>query len=236
MQSGILGSFLRRTRRVAHALIYHLSVKHTISRFDVTSLFGFTLCVQPGVFHPKLFKTTKAFGRFLSTQALSGKRVLEMGCGSGLLSLIAARQGGKVTAVDVNPAAVSCTRFNALLNGLECEIDCAESDLFRKVSDRSGFDLIMWSPPFYPRNPSDMAERAWYSGEGYSVIRDFANSVRQFLNTGGFVYLLLSTEVDEGTIKGIFSSAQFEFEPAYSERGLFENITIYRFYSKPSNT
>ena len=48
--------------------------------------------------------------------------VLEIGTGSGVVALTLARAGGRVTATDLNPAAVALTRRNAAANGLAVEL------------------------------------------------------------------------------------------------------------------
>jgi release factor glutamine methyltransferase len=58
---------------------------------------GFTLVVYPTVFHPKLFLTSEFFARFLATANLEGKRVADVGTGSGILALAAARAGATVS-------------------------------------------------------------------------------------------------------------------------------------------
>ena len=214
-------------RRIVHAMIYHISIKRAISRFDVTSLFGLTLCIPPTVFHPRFFRTSRIFAQFLGTQNFQGELVLEMGCGSGLLSLIAARQGAKVTALDVNSAAVAAAGFNSTLNGLENSIRCLESDLFSALHERDTFDCIIWSPPFYPKDPVSMAERAWYSGSGYSVIREFAHTARNHMRPHGRMLLLRSTEVDEDMIRSMFSEEGFSSAAAYCQHRPFETVTVY---------
>ena len=59
--------------------------------------------------------------------------VLEIGCGSGIISMHLA-QRGNVTAIDINPKAVEATKFNSKENDLEIEV--LEGDLFSCVKDR----------------------------------------------------------------------------------------------------
>ncbi len=75
-----------------------------------------------------------------------GSRFLEVGCGSGYVSIVAAKLGARVDAVDVNPAAVECTRRNAELNGVEIRV--WQSDLFNNVRDH--YDWIVMNPPYLP--------------------------------------------------------------------------------------
>ena len=79
---------------------------------------GFTLVVYPTVFHPKLFLTSEFFARFLAKANLEGKRVADVGTGSGILALAAARAGATVVALDINPKAVKAATDNACANGL----------------------------------------------------------------------------------------------------------------------
>ncbi|HYE44927.1 MAG TPA: 50S ribosomal protein L11 methyltransferase [Caulobacter sp.] len=52
-------------------------------------------------------------------EAVAGRRVLDLGAGSGLVGIVAARAGAKrVTAVDVDPFAVAAIPMNAALNGV----------------------------------------------------------------------------------------------------------------------
>lgn len=74
-----------------------------------------------------------------------GGRVLDLGCGSGALACLAARDGSTVTGVDVNPRALAFARFNGQLNGLE--VEWLEGDLFAPVAGRR-FDLVLCNPPY----------------------------------------------------------------------------------------
>src|SRR5438094_29518 len=79
---------------------------------------GFRLIVRPTVFHPRYFITSEFFASFIGRQDLNGKRVADVGTGSGILGLAAARAGAaSVTAVDVNPNAALTAAENARANG-----------------------------------------------------------------------------------------------------------------------
>jgi len=76
-----------------------------------------------------------------------GQKTLDLGSGCGLLSVMAAARGDKVTATDLNPRAAEFTMFNASLNGV-ANIECLTGDTFEAVRGRE-FDLILANPPFF---------------------------------------------------------------------------------------
>ena len=218
-------------RGVQHACVYHLFVKRALARTDVTTMFGLRLTVPPSVFHPRFFRTTKFLGEYLQTLDLRGRDFLEMGCGSGILSLIAARGGATVTAVDINPRAVATTLSNATVNRLGRNVSAIVSDLFAEIPANGGFDYILWNPPFYPVEPTDDASHAWNAGDGYGVLARFAGTVRGFLRPGGKLILQVSTEIDAETVLSLFSSRGLSPALVASKRLPFETLSIYEFPS-----
>jgi release factor glutamine methyltransferase len=81
-----------------------------------------------------------------------GERVLEIGAGSGLAAVLAARAGAQVIATDIRPEAVECTRENAARNGVAETVDVRLGDGFTPVAGMR-FDLICTSPPQMPTPP-----------------------------------------------------------------------------------
>jgi ribosomal protein L11 methyltransferase len=78
--------------------------------------------LDPGLaFGTGTHPTTKMCLRWLATQPdVDKRRVLDYGCGSGILAIGAALTGaGAIDAVDIDPAAVQSTRLNAAANGVQ---------------------------------------------------------------------------------------------------------------------
>jgi release factor glutamine methyltransferase len=196
-----------------------------LRRADRVDLLGFQLEVQPGVFHPGLFFSSRILGGYLGTLPLTGKRVLDMGTGSGIQALVAARRGARVSALDLNPAAVECARRNLERNGLAKGAAVLESDLFSALPAEQQFDLIIWNPPFYPRPPRDAARQAWDAGPGYDVINRFAGESPAHLAPGGSIVLILSSDMDEELCLGFFRGCTVN--PVLRKRRLFERLSVY---------
>jgi ribosomal protein L11 methyltransferase len=64
--------------------------------------------------------TTRLVLRFLEQFVKGGERLLDYGCGSGILAIAAAKLGaGPIDAVDIEPQSVEVARANARANGVE---------------------------------------------------------------------------------------------------------------------
>jgi 16S rRNA G1207 methylase RsmC len=97
-----------RSRRILRAAIHFLSYHFILNRRRTTHahVAGFRLIVRPMVFHPRYFVTSAFFARFLLKLDLRGKRVADVGTGSGILALADAQAGAaSVLALDINPNA-----------------------------------------------------------------------------------------------------------------------------------
>lgn len=90
---------------------------------------------------PRPGRDTINFTRYISKQ--SGKKVLDVGTGSGFIAIYLALNGRDVTASDINPRALEVAKENAL--NLGANINFIQSDLFDNISQK--FDLIIFNPP-----------------------------------------------------------------------------------------
>lgn len=87
-------------------------------------------------------ETTRLVIRLLEDYVKPGIRVLDVGCGSGILAICASRLGaGECLACDIDPTAVRVAKENVRDSGLT-NIECFQSDLLRGVDDSKPFDLI----------------------------------------------------------------------------------------------
>ncbi|MDI1475036.1 50S ribosomal protein L11 methyltransferase [Polyangium sp. y55x31] len=102
-----------------------------------------------------LFAEQQFFLDELARDRIRGAEVLEIGLGSGVLSIGAARAGARrVTALEINPRAKIFAGFNAMMNGVADRIAIVDGDerLFLPVAGRR-FDYVMSNPPFEPTPP-----------------------------------------------------------------------------------
>lgn len=129
-----------------------------------------------------------------STQALAqmmihrpAGQVLDLGTGSGVLALLAARTANHVVAADLNPRAAAMTAFNAALNGA-ANVESRTGNLFDPVSGRT-FDLILCNPPFVIA-PTAGRMHSQTGRHADDLCRSIVQAAPQFLRPSGFCQLV----------------------------------------------
>jgi len=194
-------------RKLVHFFSYHFILSR--NRSTQTRVAGLDLAVLPTVFHPKIFVTSGFFAKFLQSLDMTGKSVVEVGTGSGILSLSAAKAGARsVVALDINPAAVETARLNAAKNGF-AQVSALVSDLFSALPADRKFDVIISSPPSFSGEPRDDADRAWHAGPGYRDILSLFDQAGRRLEPDGRMYLLLSSDTNIALMQSLMRSAGF---------------------------
>ena len=220
------GQWRRGLRSTIHFLSYHFILKRRATRRTYAA--GFRMVVRPTVFHPRYFITSEFFASFIGRLDLTGKRVADVGTGSGILALAAARAGAaKVTAIDVNPNAALSATENARANGFDNRITAMCSDLLSALAPSTLFDVIITSPPSFPGEPRDLADRAWHAGPNYRDIALLFEQARERLAPGGRVYILLSSDSDLDLFSALITRARFEALLAAERSLLIELFIIY---------
>ena len=164
------------------------------------SYLGLDLIVPPGVFPPT--PMSDLVGHAVLDEVDAKDRVLDMGTGSGVNAILAARSAPEVLGVDINPLAVAAARHNAKRNGVRAEF--AVSDVFANVTGT--FDLMIIDPPFRWFAPRDVAEQA-ITDENYAAICRFFAEVPQRLRPGGRVLLFFGTSGDQDHILALGAGA-----------------------------
>lgn len=182
------------------------------------------LTIPVSVFHPAFFGSSKAFASFLKTQPLEHKSLLEIGCGSGILSIIAAKKGAEVTAIDINESAVLATRKNAIDNRVT--ITTLKSDLFEQLKGLK-FDIVIINPPFFRGQPSKAGDYAWYAGEQLDFFKRFFKEIYSYVTAQPSVWMILSEKCDIHSISNLAKLEGIQMVEIYRQKRLFENFVIY---------
>jgi 16S rRNA (guanine1207-N2)-methyltransferase len=154
---------------------------------------------RPGVFsHRRVDGGARALLK--AAQAQPGDRVLELGCGSGVVSLALAlrHEGIQVHAIDSNARAVECTRQGAKINGISTisvQLSTAEEVAGEKF-DEASMDLVVANPPYY---------------SNYRIAEIFARRAARVLRPDGTaLFVTKKSDWYELTLPGLFSSVAVE--------------------------
>lgn len=194
--------FRKILRPVPHLIRWYLSKKRSFQYHDLF------VDIIPGVFHPGFFFSTKMMLQFAEKQSFQGSTLLEIGAGTGIISLLAANMGAKVTATDISQLAIENIRLNAGKNHLPLTI--IQSDLFENIPITS-FDWILVNPPYYAKKPIHEEDFAWYCGEHHEYFIRFFRSLPTFITSKTNTVMVLSDVCNLPVIFRIGSEHNFEF-------------------------
>ena len=179
--------------------------------------------------------------------------VLDMGCGCGCLTLLAAQEAGdlgaKIYASDLLPEAVATTRLNLLRfadvhNNRPKTHLMPAGDLFQPLSGHC-FDLIIFNAPWVVSRARNRAEIAIHD-EKQRTLRRFFDDLPNYLNPSGRVligYADASGAKAIARLEGLIDAVGLTVLNRFKERVAthrtkrkWENITVYELVNEKSDT
>ena len=181
--------------------------------------------VPPQVFHPGFFFSTQLLVRYLNRIPLERKTLLELGAGSGYISIHAAKKGAQVTATDINPVAVEFLLKNSMHN--KVRLDIIQSDLFNAIPQQS-FDIIAINPPYYKKKPQTLLDFAWFCGENGEYFSELFAQLSNYMHTSSEVIMVLCEGCDIDMIHLFARTNGFSFKLMVAKQNLLEKNFIYK--------
>jgi release factor glutamine methyltransferase len=185
---------------------------------------GLVLQVPDSVYQP-------SDDSFMLADAAKGLRgeVLEIGCGSGIVSLVAAKTAKNVLGIDVNPDAVACAKANAEKNGIR-NAEFARGDLFSSTGSRR-FDAILFNPPYLPTDESEhirgRLNQAFDGGkDGRAVLDRFLAQFGSHLKQDGVLLLVQSSLNDLEKTRSKLESSGYTVAAVDEKSFFFEKIYV----------
>ena len=129
-----------------------------------------------------------------------GEKVLEIGCGSGVVSIHCAVNGAVVSCGDINPHAVELTRRNALKNNVD--LDVRDTDVYSAFAER--YDTIIFNLPYLPVQEEGELAKAWSGGEdGMGPLPELLAHAPEHLLPEGRVVVVVSSLMDQDRLKEV---------------------------------
>ena len=129
-----------------------------------------------------------------------GEKVLEIGCGSGVVSIHCAVNGAVVSCGDINLHAVELTRRNALKNNVD--LDVRDTDVYSAFPER--YDTIIFNLPYLPVQEEGELAKAWSGGEdGMGPLPELLAHAPEHLLPEGRVVVVVSSLMDQDRLKEV---------------------------------
>jgi len=160
----------------------------------------FSVVLDEGVFRPTSTSREIAEGLVINP----GETVIDVGCGSGILSFVAARLGAaRVYGTDANPAAVACSQRNAKRLGLADLTDFRLGSLFEPLKGIRA-NVVIGDVSGIPDELADLSD--WFPGgfsggpTGAELPVAMLQAAGEHLEPGGRLYLPTGTIQDEGAV------------------------------------
>lgn len=163
--------------------------------------------VPPGVFHPGLFLSSRFLLQHLESHSLSNKTVLEIGSGSGIIAIAAAKRADKVTATDISSLAIAAIEANAKQNNVHMQV--VKSDLFVDLP-AFPYDFVVVNPPYYPVDPKTEAEHAWFCGAEFEYFQRLFQDLHRYTSPTCQVRMVLSEDCKLDHIQAIGRQCNWE--------------------------
>jgi predicted nicotinamide N-methyase len=139
-------------------------------------------------FWAELWPAGAALAHAIATRPLAGRRVLELGCGLGLVSVTAALAGASVLAIDRSPEATAFTAVNAAGNGVTLDTAVCAFDQPERLLREAPWDLVLAADVLYEqRNVPvlvwllprlvDATGEVWLADPGRAMLSTFLAAV-----------------------------------------------------------
>jgi release factor glutamine methyltransferase len=181
--------------------------------------------IPPQVFHPGFFSSTLLLLQYVKQFQLKNKCLLELGAGSGLISIQAAKEGAVVTATDINPIAIEYLHSNSIHNNITLEIIL--SDLFADIPNQS-FDIIAINPPYYKKQPLTIQDHAWFCGENCEYFSGFFSQLSNFIHDKTESIMVLCDGCDIKMIESAAARNGFKLRLMFTKQYMLEKNYIYK--------
>jgi len=204
---------------------YKPLLERYLSRKRIYKHNGFKLEIPPEVFHPGFFFSTKLLMQQLERFSLKGKTLLELGAGSGLISMHAAEKGAIVTATDINRIAVEQLRANAGTNNVPLQV--IHSDLFKKIPLQQ-FDFILINPPYYKKDPIKELDWAWCCGSKGEYFQQLFAGIGEYMHAKSEVLMVLCEGCDLQMIERMAMQNRFVLRTILERKNLVETDFIFK--------
>ncbi|MBI4066147.1 methyltransferase [Candidatus Gottesmanbacteria bacterium] len=181
--------------------IYDRMKARSASGLYETRCSGLSITVLPNVYAPGFFTDTQWFAKELPP-VINGGQLLEIGTGTGIISILCALNGARVVATDINLYAVENARLNIARHHLD--ISVRHGNLYDPIKANEKFDFIFWAHPFnnWETPVADMLLRSGMDYQ-YEGLKGYIVGAKDHLSRNGKLLLGTGDSADLKTIHAV---------------------------------
>lgn len=174
----------------------------------------------------------------ISKDHASDLRIADVGTGSGILAVCAAKYAGNclVDAIDISPAAIEVARHNAEVNEVGDKITFHLGDLLEPVGD--GYDFVLSNPPYvsqqeYNELPTSVKDfepqQALLAGQGgEDTIARLIPQAAEKLKAAGWLLVELSPMIAQACVELVNADGRFESPTLVKDYARHDRVLIAR--------
>ncbi len=153
---------------------------------------------------------------------------MEVGCGSGIITLAAAQACQEVFATDVSLNAVRNTMQNLRRNSLSSRCSVVQTDILSSFRPRAHFSVIVFNPPYLPQDDiSTGMDHAFVGGpSGVETTERFIREGINHLHENGRLYVIASSLADMDRIKSTMKTCSLITRVVASSSFFFETLSV----------
>jgi methylase of polypeptide subunit release factors len=196
----------------------------------VAEVDGILLQRSRKAFVPQLGHISLVFLREIVERRSRG-RVLDVGTGSGVYALAAARSSAAVVATDISQEAIEVAKGNAELNNLR-NVEFRVGSMFDAIAATERFDVILANLPFTAPKHARAAENSAYYGwicMREELLDEFVRGSVRHLAPGGVVYFTYGSSGNLERLASLIDETRYEWgvETVMERRDLGETFFIF---------
>ncbi|NHK30536.1 MAG: methyltransferase [Asgard group archaeon] len=196
-----------------------------VNKNKIKNIDGLLIEIPPTIYDP----AEDSFLLTESSQINSNEKVLEIGSGSGYISIYLAKNNptAEFFSLDINPIAARTTKINS--NNNSTKIHVITGDLFEALIPKPFFDVVLFNSPYLPVHDKSQESIAWTGGQdGLEIVIQFIKQLVFILKKTGRAYLVVSSYTNNEKLFDVLKQNHFSFKLIDQVKEGRERILLYR--------
>jgi len=195
--------------------------------------------------HPEVYEPAEDTFLLLDTIDINpAESVLEIGSGTGIISLWCAQHQANVIASDINPFAIELLKKNIRKNTSDLRgiLKARMGDMYDSIDPRERFDVIIFNPPYLPEGSIEESKKlGWIDTatnggrEGIQPSLRFLNKLPYHLKKRGRAYLIVSSFSTVERIQSTILVNDMHYKVLQQLRCNNELLEVYKITLNPSH-